>query len=269
MGSIAGFAEKMTVAAEDLAVVARGLHTSLATTSDQIGSVSAATDQTSQAVATVAAASEQMAATVREITQTISQVAQVADEAMTLSGEATHVIDDLETASNQIDGIVQFIIDIAGQTNLLALNATIEGARAGQAGKGFGVVAAEVKELARKTSEATNQIRGTIELVQQKAAEAVTSVESVANVMGHLNAGQIGVAHAVEEQAATMKELSRVAAEVSAATTSIAASVVTVGVATNDASDGAVQVTEAAQAVADMARDLRKAMTWGSGDAVA
>jgi methyl-accepting chemotaxis protein len=76
--------------------------------------------------------------------------------------QLNQVVQQLTDASQRIGGVVKLISQIAGQTNLLALNATIEAARAGDAGKGFGVVAAEVKILSRQTAQATEEITGQI-----------------------------------------------------------------------------------------------------------
>ena len=136
----------------------------------------------------MAAASEEMAASIREIAQSTAQVSRDAQEvqkklgdsavaataaagAMTEVSSAFEVLKErmqiLSQASNQISQILETIRDIAGKTNILALNATIEAARAGDAGKGFTVVAAEVKNLAEQTGGATREIDHRISLLQK------------------------------------------------------------------------------------------------------
>jgi methyl-accepting chemotaxis protein len=108
------------------------------------------------------------------VEQTVSSIKELAEEV----DSAAEVIVQLEGFSNSVGGILDVIRGIAEQTNLLALNAAIEAARAGEQGRGFAVVADEVRTLATRTQDSTSEIQGVIEQLQTSARSAVTVMES-------------------------------------------------------------------------------------------
>jgi methyl-accepting chemotaxis protein len=123
--------------------------------------------------------------------------------------QTDEVMRGLSAAAEEIGAVLELIQAIAGQTNLLALNATIEAARAGEAGKGFAVVAAEVKSLATQTANATNQIRGQIEAIQNAAAGAVTTMKRIGTTIGQVSETAGAITAAVEQQSAATSDIAR------------------------------------------------------------
>ncbi len=176
--------------------------------SERVQSISEAMAVSSKNVQTVAGASEEMSTSISEIAGQIDESNQCSRTAVAEVQKATHVIASLSQSSKAIGQIVGLIKDIAEQTNLLALNATIEAARAGEAGRGFAVVASEVKDLASQTGKATEEIADQINTIQNTISEAVVAIDHVDNTIDQLSRISSTIASAVEQQGAASQEIS-------------------------------------------------------------
>ncbi len=207
-----------------------------------VDNVTDLSSQSSDATATVATniqsvavASEEVSASIGEISRSAEKAASVAGEVEALTqklGEeaefAGQSVLKLQAIGSQIGEISKVIGGIAEQTNLLALNASIEAARAGEFGRGFTVVAGEVKNLAQSTQEATleistniteinKQISGNVDLMTAFAGRVVTAGEQVHNVQVAMQS----VATAVTQQTAAMQEIAHNATKVSSASSEL------------------------------------------------
>ena len=178
-------------------------------TNAQAEAVANASDMASANVQTVASAAEELSASVNEIRNQVTRSTDIARRAVDQAEETSGNIGGLSESAEKIGEVVNLINDIAEQTNLLALNATIEAARAGEAGKGFAVVASEVKNLANQTAKATSEIGEQIRLVQEATQLAVASIGGITKTINEIDQITGAVATAVDEQGSATQEIAQ------------------------------------------------------------
>ena len=124
----------------------------------------------------------------------------IVKEATTQAATTRSCVETMATLSHAVSGMVKMIDDIARQTRMLALNAAIEAARAGDAGKGFGVVANEVKQLAHQTAEATQVIGEKIAQMSEKVTESVEALQSLVGTIASVDAASASIGRVATEQ---------------------------------------------------------------------
>src|SRR6202007_1727743 len=130
-------------------------------------------------IQSVASATDELSSSVAEIGRQVRESSRIADGAVRQAEQTDMRISKLSRAAQEIGDVVKLITAIAEQTNLLALNATIEAARAGEAGRGFAVVASEVKSLASQTAKATDEISSHISGMQGATQESVAAIKEI------------------------------------------------------------------------------------------
>ena len=270
---------------------------SIAAGAQSVASSAKQMSTTSNEVATAAhqqsEAASNMAATVEEMTVSINHVADRAQEANRLSSEsgqlassgeevigqtasdihdiaaivheAAELIHGVEQHSQQISNVVAVIREVADQTNLLALNAAIEAARAGEQGRGFAVVADEVRKLAERTSASTSEIAGTVDAMRSNAGSAVASMHGVVSKvalgveraqLANDSIKQIGTGS--RNAVAMVEEIASAIREQGSATNNIATQVERIAQMSEESSAAAGNSAQTAQELDGLAADMQR-----------
>ncbi|MBR9824699.1 MAG: HAMP domain-containing protein [Alphaproteobacteria bacterium] len=257
---------QVSEAATQMETSARAMSSTAAATTGKSAAVAQASEGASQNVQTVAAAAEEMVSSIGEISQQITRSTDIAGSAVDQVEQTNVDVQRLNDAARSIDDIVGLINDIAEQTNLLALNATIEAARAGEAGKGFAVVASEVKALASQTGNATQNISEHISGIQSATQKAVEAMGSIGGTIHEMSEIATAIAAAMEEQRAAASEITRSAQEAADGTRDVFSNIQEVDQATSETGQSAGQVLEASLAVSRQSDSLKDAVEQFLGD---
>jgi methyl-accepting chemotaxis protein len=256
-----GRVENLLQTVSDSAVEMRTTSELLFRSSDQTSQRADSAVQTSnEASANVdiaAVAADELALSITEINRQLSQTNQVVRAAVGEAHSTNEQIDALAQAAREIRDVIKMIRTIAEQTNLLALNATIEAARAGDAGRGFSVVAAEVKSLAVQTAKATEDIASQIAAVQNSTASAVEAIARIATRMREIETCTSTVASAIEQQSSATGAISQNVVSAADGSRAIVTVLGDVATAAEETRHSAQTVLEASESVEHAASNLR------------
>jgi methyl-accepting chemotaxis protein len=198
------------------------------------------------------------------VRQTVTEIKAIAQD-VSSSAEA---VAGLGKKGEQIGAIIEVINDIADQTNLLALNAAIEAARAGEHGRGFAVVADEVRKLAERTQQATEEVSKSIREIQDETKSAVVRIEAGSKRVNHGvelagNAGQSleRIVASSQTLGSMVESIAAAAEEQSAASEQIAKSIEQINAVTRESAEGASQAAKAAGDLSSQAERLQSLVT--------
>lgn len=276
----------------NLQIAFRQVHDGIEKMAVSSHSLSSAAQEVANSSSSQSESASAMAATVEQVTVSISHVSEGASEAVKLSRdsgklseqgaqiillaaeemkkiantvrETSGKIGKLGDQSTRISSIIKVIEEIADQTNLLALNAAIEAARAGEQGRGFAVVADEVRKLAERTSKATHEVTQMIDAIQEAAGSAVEGmIKTVGQVDGGVELAQRAgdAIHRIQVESGqvlgTVNDISTALVEQSKASNDIASNIEKVAQMTERNSAAAEQTAEAAKHLEELADEMR------------
>ncbi|BBU05619.1 MULTISPECIES: methyl-accepting chemotaxis protein [Aeromonas] len=270
VSEIAGSVSQLSSAVEEVSAISSQSASGMAIQQNEVSQVATAMNEMQSTVNEVARNTTDAMSAAKDASRTSAAGSEVVRSSITSIEEvsvkieqAGTVVQQLEADSANISVVLDVIRDIAGQTNLLALNAAIEAARAGEQGRGFAVVADEVRSLAQRTQDSTAEISKMIELLQSRAAEAGnamqlsrhqmqesvglardagTSIETINGAVVRITDMNTLIATATEEQNAVTEELNR--------------SIVNIHNAADENAQGAHQIAQACVELSKLANTL-------------
>lgn len=272
IGEVRGASQSVASASGEIAASAEEMATGLQEQEHQTQQVAAAVEELSQSVGEVASKSSE-ATSASEKSQHLAEdggsiVGETVGEMRGIAAEvnaSAQTVNLLGEQSQKIGDIIAVINDIADQTNLLALNAAIEAARAGEHGRGFAVVADEVRKLAERTTQATEEVSQSIRGIQSETNSAVSQIESSSNRVGRgvdlaSKAGEsletiVGGSKSVQRM---VQDIAAAANQQATASDEIARAIENISGVTRQSSEGASQ---AAQAAMDLSNQSEQLMT--------
>jgi methyl-accepting chemotaxis protein len=213
--------------------------------------------EASESIRSIAIASQDLLTSIETITD---QLTQASATAATATGEAKSTdgeIAGLAISAEQIGEVISLIKQIASRTNLLALNATIEAARAGEAGRGFSVVASEVKSLAIQTARATEDIAKQVQGAQSSSLAAVAAIRRITARIEEIDAAAATVANSVTSQSVATQDISKNISAAAKGASKVAAVLREASEATRTAERSAEAVLGASESVSSSVSELR------------
>lgn len=257
--------------AHEISSVFKDLVSNAQKTSDNAEDMAQSGGEMSSKVERIADSVEQMNLSLSRVVQNTEKASSISKDANEQAKEINNKMEALVETSKQIGDVVAIIKEIADQTNLLSLNATIEAARAGDAGKGFAIVAGEVKELARQSADSSDKISDQVNNIQSSVEKTVDSIKKIISIINEIDAINNTITESVEEQTRMSEEIVSVIGETEQDSRSVAEKaqessglVRKIAVSTDEVANTATELTmhlaDMTKSSSDIARSSRESI---------
>jgi methyl-accepting chemotaxis protein len=255
--AVGNIVSTVSSAANELETAAATLTRNAGATQDLSAEATVVSDEASSNVQSIAQATSEFGFSIDEISRQARRSTEIAADAVRQAKETDSRIERLSHSAHQIGEVVAMISAIARQTNLLALNATIEAARAGDAGRGFSVVAGEVKNLATETAKATDAIKSQIAGIQETTQESVAAINLISGTIGEIAQISVAITSAVTQQSHATQEISHNIAQAAQRAADVAKNITAVNRDASETGVEAAKVLRAAQVLSSESRNLQ------------
>ena len=236
---------------DDMTEITREMLSTANELSENSETVAKAADETQSTMQAAQVATERLSTSIDKVAQQVRNTHEVTATAVRASENTGRSIEALSHVVNEITGVTKLITDIARQTSLLAINAGVEATRSGQDGKGFAVIAMEVKNLSEQTSVATNKISELVRQVHSSTGSAVEAVSDISRTIQGVNQAAAEMAKAIDEQvtmtrniATSVQETTNSAVEVTMRVQQVAREAGSTGVQAKRVDDVCIEVAE-------------------------
>ncbi|MBW4084243.1 methyl-accepting chemotaxis protein [Paenibacillus sp. S150] len=261
VGTILTHSQSLSAAAEEISASTQEVASGSTSTANDAGTISELFKELSSAIHSVAQNTEQASFISDETVRIAEDGNTIIQESMESMQSVSEQMSRLEEDSQKVGDIIDVIEDIADQTNLLALNAAIEAARAGEQGRGFAVVADEVRRLAERSGEATKQITGIIKGMQVNTRDSVNAVQGSAELSEKSGASFHRIVTMVNNAGQKISEIAAASEEQAAQSSNVLAAVENISATTQQSAASSEETASSAQSLASLAEELQNTVS--------
>ena len=259
--AVGGFVDDVAQAAGELHRTANEMVANAQETATRSLDAAGATEKTACHLETMAASASRLETFLAGVGKRVSTSASYAEHAASDANSAVGSVQRLSEASVKIHDVVTLIAKIANQTDLLALNAAIEAARAGQSGKGFSVVAAEVKSLAHATARATEAVTLEVEAIRASTGGTASAIDEVTSRIGHMSIDAKRLSEEVAEQVGSTQLILQSVREAASHASRVIANITGVADAAKVGESASGRVLASAESLSHRSNSLRAEVT--------